>query len=78
MKIRVVIDRIEENKLAVLEIEGMAGDFIWPVEFLPPGVHDGSVLDFTVEADPAAEAAQREKIRKLQAELLERSKDSDQ
>lgn len=74
MKVRVVIDRIEDNKLAVLEIEGWAGDFIWPVKFLPPGVHDGSILDFSIELNPGAEAAQREKIRKLQQELLERRK----
>ena len=64
--VRVVIDRIEENGLAVLEIEGVGGDFLWPVEFLPPGVHDGSILDFSIETNPAAEAAQREKIQKLQ------------
>ena len=73
MKLRVVIDRIEDRGLAVLEIEGMAGDFIWPVEFLPEGVHDGSILDFTIEDNPEAEASQREKMKKLQDELLRRS-----
>ncbi|HDL65099.1 MAG TPA: DUF3006 family protein, partial [Proteobacteria bacterium] len=43
MRLRVVIDRIEDGQLAVLEIEGISGDFIWPVEFLPEGVHDGSI-----------------------------------
>lgn len=73
MKLRVVIDRIEDGRLAVLEIEGVAGDFLWPAEFLPEGVHDGSILDFIIENNPEAEARQREKMRKLQDELLERT-----
>lgn len=73
MKVRVVIDRIEDNKLAVLEIDGQAGDFCWPVDRLPPGVHDGSVLSFIIEEDPGAEKKQRDKILALQAELLKRS-----
>jgi len=74
MKIRVIIDRIEDGRLAVLEIEGIAGDFIWPVEFLPEGVHDGSILDFTIEDNPEAEASQREKMKKIQEELLKRTR----
>ena len=69
-----VIDGIEENGLAVLEIEGQGGDFTWPLEFLPPGTHEGSILNFRIEADPGAEAAQRGKIRSLQDELLKRSR----
>ena len=74
MNLRVVIDRIEDNSLAVLEIEGVTGDFLWPVEFLPEGVHDGSILDFTIEDNPEAEAKQQEKMQKLQDELLRRNK----
>ena len=73
MKIRVVVDRIEDKRLAVLEIEGVAGDFVWPLEFLPPGAHEGSILDFVIEADPQAEEEQRRRIRKLREELLKRS-----
>jgi hypothetical protein len=74
MKLRVVIDRIEDGRLAVLEIEGVPGDFVWPVEFLPENVHDGSILDFTIEENPKAEAAQREKVRQLREELLQRTR----
>ncbi len=74
MKVRVIIDRIEENGLAVLEIEGLTGDFIWPVKFLPPDAHEGSVLDLTIESNPEAEAEQRRAVRALQQELLERSR----
>ena len=73
MNVRVVIDRIEDRELAVLEIAGRAGDFLWPVDCLPPGVHDGSILEFTIEDNPEEENRQREKIRKLQEELLKRS-----
>ncbi len=75
MKVRVVIDRIEDGRLAVLEIGGEMGDFVWPVEFLPQNVHDGSILEFTIEENPEAEAAQREKVRKLQEELLRRTRE---
>ncbi|MFH1037142.1 MAG: DUF3006 domain-containing protein [PVC group bacterium] len=77
MKLRVVIDRIEDGRFAVLEIEGVAGDFIWPVEFLPEGVHDGSILDFIIETNPEAEAEQREKMKRLQEELLRRTREKD-
>jgi len=77
MKLRIVIDRIEDGRLAVLEIEGVAGDFIWPVEFLPEGVHDGSILDFTIEDNPDAEFRQRKKMQELQEELLERTRQMD-
>ncbi len=73
MIITVIIDRIEDNGLAVLEIEGQGGDFYWPVEFLPSGIHDGSVLRFRIESDPEEESRRREKIRKLQDNLLKRS-----
>jgi hypothetical protein len=73
MKVRVVIDRIEDKSLAVLEIDGMAGAFFWPVDRLPAGVHDGSVLSFTIEDNPGAEKKQRDKIRAMQEELLKRS-----
>ena len=75
MRVKVVIDRIEDGRLAVLEIEGVMGDFVWPVEFLPETVHDGSVLDFIIEENPEAEAAQREKVRKLRDELLRRTRE---
>ncbi len=74
MKVRVVIDRIENEKLAVLEIEGEMGDFVWPVEFLPETVHDGSVLEFNIEENPEAESAQRDKMQKLRDELLQRNR----
>ena len=75
MKLRVVIDRIEDGRLAVLEIEGTAGDFFWPVEFLPANIHDGSILEFTIEENPSAEDAQRKKMRMLRDELLRRTRE---
>ena len=72
MKVQVIIDRIEERKLAVLEIEGLGGDFLWPVRFLPPGVHDGSVLDFTIEENPEEEARLRMEVTQLRRKLLEK------
>ena len=74
MFIQVIIDRIEDNGLAVLEIEGVGGDFYWPVEFLPSGVHDGSVLRFRIDPDPEEEFRRRKKIEELQRELLKRDR----
>jgi len=72
MKMRVVVDRIE-GELAVLEVEGKA-IVEWPVKFLPRGVAEGNILDVECAINSAAEAAQREKISKLQQELLQRTK----
>jgi len=73
MELTIIIDRIENNGLAVLEIEGVGGDFLWPVEFLPPDAHEGSVLRFSIDSDPDEEDRRRKKMRDLQRELLERS-----
>jgi hypothetical protein len=72
MKIRAVVDRIEED-LAVLEVAGEA-IVEWPVKFLPRGLAEGNVLDVEFTINKAAEAAQRKKISKLQQELLDRTK----
>ena len=71
MKIRVVIDRFEEE-LAVLEIEG-EGFVDWPRKFLPKDSHEGAILDFDIELNPEAEAEQRKKVAALQDELLRRT-----
>lgn len=72
MRVTAVIDRIEEGEIAVLEIEGEAGDFFWPVRFLPSGVHEGSVLDFTIEENPEEETRRREEISRIRKKLLDR------
>jgi len=72
MKVRVVVDRIEEE-LAILEVEG-EGWVDWPVKFLPRGTGEGSILDVEFRLNKKAETKQRTKIRKLQRELLDRTR----
>ncbi|MCX6357746.1 MAG: DUF3006 domain-containing protein [Candidatus Aureabacteria bacterium] len=72
MKVRVIVDRIEED-LAVLEVAGEA-IVEWPVAHLPPGIRDGTVMDVTFAVNPDAERAQRARVASLQKELLERTK----
>lgn len=71
-KVTAVIDRIEDNGLAVLEIEGEA-EFLWPVQFLPVGAREGNVLDFLIRINPEEEARRRREIEEIQRELLERT-----
>lgn len=71
MKIRVVIDRFEEQ-LAVLEVAG-EGVVDWPRKHLPEGSHEGAILDFDIRLNPGAEAEQRRKVAALQEELLRRT-----
>ncbi|HOE28142.1 MAG: DUF3006 domain-containing protein [Candidatus Aureabacteria bacterium] len=75
MKVRVVVDRIEED-LAVLEVGG-EGTVEWPVKFLPPELQEGNVLDVEFLINRQAEAEARAEISDLQKQLLERTKKLD-
>jgi hypothetical protein len=76
MKVRVVVDRIEED-LAVLEVGG-EGSVEWPVKFLPPELKEGNVLDVEFLINRQAEAEARAEISDLQKQLLERTRKLDE
>ncbi len=73
--IQAVIDRIEDNGMAVL----LAGDdeqtqIDLPVSLLPDGASDGDHLRISITLDEDARASMQDRIRNLQEELLNRSK----
>lgn len=56
------IDHIEEG-IAVLVIhDDQEGQILVPVSFLPAGSREGDVLTLTLEHDPAATAAAKERV----------------
>lgn len=70
-----VIDRIEDNEIAVVLLGDDEKDQIdLPVSFLPSGATDGDHLRITITLDEESRDAMQEKIRKLQEELLNRGK----
>ncbi len=74
VKIHAVIDRIEDNDMAVILLgadEKAQVDF--PVSLLPNGATDGDHLSITIKIDEASRASMAERIKTLQQELLNRS-----
>lgn len=62
-----VIDRIEGDK-AVILVKG-GGEMYLPVNDLPSGVKEGSVLSFNITVDRGAEEERRKKVQDLQRRL---------
>jgi hypothetical protein len=72
--IHAVIDRIEDNDMAVILLgddENYQIDL--PVSFLPTSATDGDHLRITIKLDDESRDSTQDKIRKLQEELLNRS-----
>jgi hypothetical protein len=70
-----VIDRIEDNEMAVVRLgddEDVQIDL--PVSLLPQGATDGDHLRLTIRLDEESRASTQDRIRQLQEELLNRSK----
>lgn len=72
-KIQVVVDRIEEDKIAVIEMPDMSTIEIDKI-FLPEKVKEGNVINVIFKINPEAEKKIREEISDLQQELLNRTK----
>ena len=72
-KIQVVIDRIEEGKIAVIEMPDMSTIEV-DKKFLPEKVKEGNVLDIKIKINKKAEKKIRAEVSDLQQELLERTK----
>ncbi len=72
-KIQVVVDRIEEDKIAVIEMPDMSTLEV-DKKFLPEKVKEGNVLDIKIKINKKAEKKIRSEVSDLQQELLERTK----
>ena len=73
IKLQVVVDRIEEDKIAVLEMPDMSTLEI-DKKFLPEKVKEGNVLDIAIKINPKKEKKIKKEVSDLQQELLERTK----
>jgi len=70
---RVVVDRIEE-KYAVLLFGEKEIKVDMPLELLPEGTKEGSILNARFELDLNAEQQQREKVSKLLEKLKNKNR----
>ena len=72
--IHAVIDRIEDNEMAVILLGPDEREQIdLPARFLPAGARDGDHLQITITLDAAARASAEEEVKRLQDELEKRS-----
>lgn len=73
-QIRAVIDRIEDDGLAVLLVgDDSKTQVDLPVSLLPKGASDGDHLRITISLDRRSRAEAEERIKKLQDELQKQS-----
>ena len=76
--VRAVVDRIEDNGVAVLTIGDSKTTIDVPVAALPAGVSDGDHLQLKFSLDKEAKAAAGDKIAKLQQQMEQRGGSADQ
>jgi hypothetical protein len=75
IQFRAVIDRIEDNDMAVVLVgDDEAAQLDVPKAFLPAEATDGDHLSITIKLDKESRDAMADKIRNLQEELLNRGK----
>lgn len=67
------IDRIEDGKTAVVIVEQM-GQLLVPVKKFPFKIHDGMHLSIEFKPDPKSEKKTLDAVKKLQEELIRKSK----
>jgi hypothetical protein len=71
-QIRAVIDRIEDNRMAVLVIgDDQKTQVDVPLALLPEGASDGDHLRLTFSLDKASRDEAEERVKKLQDKLAE-------
>lgn len=70
MKLKIVIDRIEEDK-AVLLIGETETRSVWPRKYLPQGVTEGDHLEVSFRVDPEATRSAKQGVEDLLRQLLE-------
>lgn len=73
MKFTAIIDRIENDNCAVLEI-AKRGNVVLPLDILPKGSVPGTALDITIKRNKPYEKDRRESIIGLQSKLLRNKK----
>lgn len=73
-RIHAVIDRIEDNDMAVVYLgDGEENQIDVPVSFLPEGADAGDHLRITITLDTESRGQTEERVKKLQEELKKRA-----
>ena len=73
-RIHAVIDRIEDNDMAVILLGDDEKEKIdLPIAFLPEDASDGDHLRITITLDKESRASAEDQVRSLQERLLKRS-----
>ncbi len=67
--VRAFVDAVEEGQVRLLLGEDEAHAVVFPRQFLPGEVCEGSVLRLEIFLDPEAEVPEREEILKLMQDL---------
>lgn len=67
--VRAFVDAVEEGQVRLLLGEEEAHAVVFPRQFLPGEVREGSVLHLEIFLDPEAEVPEREEILKLMQDL---------
>lgn len=68
------VDRIEGDKVVLLLRNDERQQLVIPTEELPPGIHEGAILQATFTVDKEEEDAARDRVRKLINRLVEKGK----
>lgn len=74
MRIKAVVDRLEEGK-AVLLLGEEEVQIVWPCNFLPADVREGDIFDVAVTFDPQATQEARAAGEALLKEVLAENRD---
>lgn len=73
-KLRAFVDRIEDGKTAVIQIQG-GGEMFLPVKQFGFPIHEGAHLKILISEDPGSETRTRKRIISLQEKLLKKSRE---
>ncbi|KUO52331.1 MAG: hypothetical protein APF76_04665 [Desulfitibacter sp. BRH_c19] len=73
MKVKAVVDKIEEGYYAVLLVGEDEYEVDWPYDYLPPGVQEGDILEFGVGIDKDGTDKQKEIVIKLLQKIKEKN-----
>ena len=71
MTLKVTFDRIENNLAVFLVRPEEHHKILWPVEYLPPGLEEGSIIKICINADAEQTNAANNRVRGLLNKLQE-------
>ena len=73
MKVKVTVDRIEEDTAVLLIRPEEDKKVDWPVKYLPEGIKEGDILDFELKQDKVTKKKKEEKVKNLIKKLQQKN-----